>query len=299
MVVVSTIALMIVTAAAADATTATTAVVVVVHEAAVPAELGAVVGRSWLLMDAKTGKVLASKNAHDPQLAASTVKMVTALTALRTLGTKANVKVSNNAAGRPPMRIGMRPGERWRIGDALHSMMMVSANDAAYALAETSGGSLKGFVKQMNATGTKLGLKDSTFGDPAGFDGADTNMEATKMSSYDLALVGRAVLNSPTLSKIVRTVTYDFTGPDGDKHHLVNHNRALNPKRERFYDGTVGIKTGYTKAAQGTYVTAAKRGDRTLIAVVMGNQDIYTPTSLLLDWGFGVPRPAATTTTRP
>jgi serine-type D-Ala-D-Ala carboxypeptidase (penicillin-binding protein 5/6) len=260
------------------------------QEPAIPAELVGVVGRSWLLMDAKTGKVLVAKNAHNPQLAASTVKLMTALTALRTLGTKATVKVSNNAAGRPPMRIGMDSGEKWRINDALHSMLLVSANDAAYAVAETSGGSLKGFAKQMAATATKLGLKDSTFADPAGFDGADTTLGASKMSAYDLALLGRAVLNSPTLSKITRTVIYDFTGPDGDKHHLVNHNRALNPKLDRYYDGTVGLKTGYTKAAQGTYVTAATRGNRTLIAVVMGNQDIYTPTAMLLDWGFGVKR---------
>lgn len=243
-------------------------------------------GRSWILVDAGTGKVLAAHNEHAPEYSASTVKVMTALTALRFLSLDSTITVSDLAAGRPPMRIGMEAGEKWKTRDALYAMLLVSANDAAYAIAEQARGDLKSFAKEMNALGKSMGLKDSTFADPAGFDGQDTAIGASKVSAYDLAIIGRAALNNATVSKIVGTVSRSFTGPDGTKHTLVNHNRALKSGNERHYPGTIGIKTGFTTAAQGTFVTAARKDGRTLIAVVMGNKDIYTPTQQLFQWGF-------------
>jgi D-alanyl-D-alanine carboxypeptidase (penicillin-binding protein 5/6) len=259
-----------------------------------PDPLDAVVGRAWLLMDAANGKVLASHSAHEPQLSASTVKVVTALTAVRKLGWNAKIKVTQNAANRPPMKIGMNAGEVWPIRDALASMLLVSANDAAYAVAEAASGSLEAFAKDMAVTAKALGMKDSTFGDPAGFDGADTKVGESRVSAYDLALAGQALLAEPTLAKMVRSRVISFTGPDGTPHKLINHNRALDTTKQKFYDGTIGIKTGFTRAAQGTFVTAATRGGRTLIAVVLGNKDIYTPTQSLFDVGFNTKATAAT-----
>ncbi|MGD9792841.1 MAG: D-alanyl-D-alanine carboxypeptidase family protein [Acidimicrobiia bacterium] len=258
-------------------------------------------GRSWILVDAGSGKVLAAHNEHEPQLSASTVKVMTALTALRFLSLDSTVTVSDLAAERPPMRLGMESGEKWKTRDAMYAMLMESANDAAYAIAEQARGDLKSFAKEMNAFGRSLGLQDSTFADPAGFDGQDTAIGPSKVSAYDLAIIGRAALNSPTVSKIVGTVSRTITGPDGTKHSLVNHNRALNSGTDRYYAGTIGIKTGFTSAAQGTFVTAARQNGRTLIAVVMGNKDIYTPTQLLFQWGFsgaaGVTQAAAASPT--
>jgi D-alanyl-D-alanine carboxypeptidase (penicillin-binding protein 5/6) len=86
----------------------------------------------------------------------------------------------------------------------------------------------------------------------------------------------------------VATQRYKFVGPDGTKHTLVNHSKLLTR-----YDGADGIKTGYTKRAQGTFVGSATRGGRTLIAVVLGAPDIYTPVIHLFDWGFSNPPSSA------
>lgn len=242
--------------------------------------------RSWILVDAATGQVLAGANLHAPQLPASTVKTITALTALRILGPAGLVAVSDNAAARPPMRIGMVTGQVWPMVDALHCLMLVSANDVAYALAETSAGSLEGFALEMAETARRLGMVDSTFADPAGFDHPDdTVIGPNAMSAWDLAIAGRAVLADPVLAPMVITQRYDFTGPDGLPHELTNHNKLL------ARDPTaIGVKTGYTKAASGTYVAAAERGGRRLLGVVMGTAaDIYTPMNRLFDYGFSIP----------
>ena len=239
--------------------------------------------RSWLVIDAATGVVLTGYEIHSPQLTASTVKMVTALTALRLLGPDALINVSEAAATRPARKINMLAGQQWAMRDTLWCLMLVSANDAAYALAETAGGSLEGFAAEMAETGGRLGLRESTFADPAGFDHElDTLIGPNRMSAWDLAIVGRAVLADPVLAPMVASLDYAFTGPDGAPHTVTNHNKLL-----EWYPGVVGVKTGFTNAAQGTFVAAAERGGRRLIAVVMGAPaGIYEPMVRLLDYGF-------------
>jgi D-alanyl-D-alanine carboxypeptidase (penicillin-binding protein 5/6) len=257
-----------------------------------------VAGKAFVLMEADSGTILAARQPHQAQFVASTVKIVTALTAIRKLGgMTGTVTASQDAANRPPMKIGMNPGEVWPVKDALYSLLMVSANDAAYALAEGASGSLANFAADMKVTGKALGMKDSTFADPAGLDGTDTDVGASKMSAYDLALAGRALLRDSRLAKIVRTVRYQLTAPDASIHNLVNHNRALNQATSKYYAGTLGIKTGFTTAASGTYVTAATRNGKTLIAVIVGNKDIYAPAQALLDYGFTGTAPATTAPT--
>jgi D-alanyl-D-alanine carboxypeptidase (penicillin-binding protein 5/6) len=248
----------------------------------------AVAAEAWILVDADTGAVLAGASIHEPHLPASTVKVITALTALRLNGAAGSVQVTNAAATRAPMRIGMQVGQQWSMKDALYSLMLVSANDSAYAIAQSTAGSIEGFSSEMAKTGQLLGLRDSTFKDPAGFDDADSVIGPSEMSAFDLAIAGRAALRDPTLGPIVATQRYKFVGPDGTEHTLVNHSKLLTR-----YDGADGIKTGYTKRAQGTFVGSATRGGRTLIAVVLGAPDIYTPVIHLFDWGFSNPPSSA------
>lgn len=252
--------------------------------------LAGIGGKAWILVDADTGVILAAKNEHTPRLIASTVKIVTALTALRKLGPEATLTISDTASRQPAFRIGAKPGERWPMKDALYSLFLVSANDIAYALAENAGGSAKAFAADMTETGRLLGFKDSTFADPAGFDGGEAPNGPSKMSAYDLAIAGRAALKDPTLAPIVGTPRYEFVGPDGRQHKLVVHSKQLRPERPEYYKGTNGVKTGWTKAASGTYVSSATRNGRTLIAVVLGIQQIYPPAQALLNYGFALSR---------
>ena len=243
-----------------------------------------VAAEAWILVDADSGAVLAGESIHEAHLPASTVKVITALTALRLNGAAGSVEVTKAAATRAPMRIGMQVGQQWSMKDALYSLMLVSANDSAYAIAQSTAGSIEGFSSEMAKTGQLLGLRDSTFKDPAGFDDADSVIGPSEMSAFDLAIAGRAALRDATLGPIVATQRYKFVGPDGTRHTLVNHSKLLTR-----YEGADGIKTGYTKRAQGTFVGSATRGGRTLIAVVLGAPDIYTPVIRLFDWGFSNP----------
>jgi serine-type D-Ala-D-Ala carboxypeptidase (penicillin-binding protein 5/6) len=125
---------------------------------------------AFVVVDAGTGAVLTSRALHRALPPASTVKIMTALVAVERLAPTASISVTPNAAARECMCIGLTPGQSWPFGQTMASMMMVSANDAAYAIAETAGGSIPGFAAELNATAKRYGMQDSTFGDPAGLD---------------------------------------------------------------------------------------------------------------------------------
>ncbi|MGE0879969.1 MAG: D-alanyl-D-alanine carboxypeptidase family protein [Acidimicrobiia bacterium] len=266
----------------------TAVVATLVTTAAPSAAAPSIAAASYVVADAATGEVLASQEMHTPLLAASTVKLMTALTALDLIPAGSMVNVSPNAASRPAMRIGMNTGQQWSLRDTIRSLIMVSANDAAYALAEQASGSVQAFAQAMTDKGKALGLKDSTFLDPAGLDGSDSLVGASMMSTYDLAIVARAALANPEIAAASGATTYQFTGPDGVKHKLTNHNKLL-PGLGAVYSGANGLKTGFTSKAKQCMVASAQRDGRTIIAVMLGGSTLYEPISTLLDFGFATP----------
>jgi D-alanyl-D-alanine carboxypeptidase (penicillin-binding protein 5/6) len=183
------------------------------------------------------------------------------------------------------MNIGAKPGQVWKLDDMLHALLMISGNDAAYAIAERTGGTVEGFAALMNATGKELGLRDSAFSDPAGLDGREGFGGGSRMSAYDLAVVARNARAVPEIASIVRLSRYDFTGPDGP-HRLENHNNSFLTK----YAGADGMKTGFTKLAQNSLAASATRDGRTLVAVMLGSYGGEIGTArwamTLLDAGF-------------
>lgn len=244
--------------------------------------------KAWLLADAATGDVLAALNHREPLLIASLSKVMTGLVALEHLDVDATIAVSALAAGQPAMRIGMDAGEQWLLRDTLHALLIVSANDAAYAIAEASGGSVEGFADQMRQAAERMGMRESTFLDPAGFDGPEGFGGGSRASAYDLAILARNALTQPEISAISALRRHELTGPDGTPHTLVNHNRMLEQ-----YEGATGLKTGYTRAAGHTLIATAERDGRTLIAVVLGSDDHYGVARDLLNQGFATPSEAA------
>jgi D-alanyl-D-alanine carboxypeptidase len=184
------------------------------------------------------------------------------------------------------MKIGMAEGEQWALDDTLHSLMMVSANDAAYALAEAASGSLEAFAADMNAAAARYGMVDSRFADPAGFDGAEGFNGGSRVSPYDLAIAARNYLAVPELSAIAGMSEYRFDGP-AKAHVLRNHNKLL-----ARYPGATGLKTGYTGLAGNTFVGTAQRDGRTMIAVVLNSTNMYGVAAALLDKGFATPADA-------
>lgn len=241
--------------------------------------------RAWVLADADTGAVLAALNHHEPLFVASLVKVMTAFVTLEQLQIENEIEVSELAAAQPAMRIGMETGQRWKLENALHALLMVSANDAAYAMAEAASGSIEEFARAMQRTADRLGMQDSTWLDPAGFDGNEGFGGGSKASAYDLAIAARNALEVPEIAAIVRKQVYEFHGGDGKDHELRNHNKML----QTFPDAT-GMKTGYTRAAGHSLIATAQRNGRHLIAVVIGAGDHYDAAAALLNQGFNTPR---------
>ncbi len=239
---------------------------------------------AWVLADADTGAVLAALNHHEPHEVASLVKVMTALVTLEQLQLDNEVVVSERAAEQPAMRIGLEAGQSWELEHLLHSLLMVSANDAAYALAEAVSGDLEEFAHLMQQTADRLEMQDSTWLDPAGFDGEEGFEGGTRASAYDLAVLARNALDVPEIMEIASKPVYEFDGGDGEPHRLVNHNKLLET-----FPGLTGLKTGYTQAAGHTLLATAERDGRRLIAVVIDATDHYGTAAALLDQGFNTP----------
>lgn len=241
---------------------------------------------AYISVDADTGTVITAKNEHEALPPASTIKLLTALVALSRLPLDSTVPVTGRAAAQPAMKISMTEGSVWSFNDALHALLIVSANDAAYAIAERAGGSIEGFAEVAQAEAERLGLQDTTFADPAGLDDAQSFGGGTTTSAYDLAIVARNALAVPTIAEISKKLRYEFTDPNGVGRTLSNHNKGfLNT-----YAGATGLKTGYTKRANRTLVTSATRDGRTCIAVNLATWDDTGWAGWLLDRCFAAGR---------
>jgi D-alanyl-D-alanine carboxypeptidase len=191
----------------------------------------------------------------------------------------------------PALKINAKAGQTWNATDLLWCLLLPSANDAAVALAEKAGGgSLDGFVREMEQEAALLDLADRpVLRDPAGLDGAYSFDGGNYLSARDLAIAARAFLADPVLAGIVQQHEYRFHGGDGVDHVIRGHNTFLST-----YPGAVGVKTGYTEASGHSLVAAARRGGRTLIAVVIDSPNPDAVAAALLDSAFATPAPAAT-----
>jgi D-alanyl-D-alanine carboxypeptidase (penicillin-binding protein 5/6) len=216
---------------------------------------------------------------------ASIAKVLTAIIATQDLPADAKVPVTPVSAGAESVDLGIKVGQVWNFNDMLHAMLMLSANDAATALAERVSGTRENFVAEMGRAGRALHLVDNPIlRDAAGLDDEFSVVGGNFISAYDLAIIARTALAIPAIREIVGLHQYRFTDPDGVVHVIDNVDRGI-----QTYLGAIGIKTGYTKAAGNTYMAAANRDGRTMIAIVLQSPDIYRSASDLLDLGFATP----------
>lgn len=242
--------------------------------------------KSYVLVDADTGAVIAQQDARSLRPPASTIKLLTALIAAQRLSPAEGVPISPLAEGMPARKINVKADQVWAYDNLMHSMMMVSANDAAVALAEKVGdGSLAGYVEIADQTAARLGLVDRpVLNDPAGLDDEFANKGGSLISARDLAIVARAVIARPDLMSVVNNRDYRFVGGDGLNHQLTNHNLFLD-----LYPGSNGLKTGTTELAGRTFVGSATRNGRTMLVVLFDAVDVYASAGALLDQGFNTP----------
>jgi len=240
--------------------------------------------RAWMLVDADTGAVIQSFEDHVPLRPASVEKIVTGLLAVSALPADATVPVGVDAAGEEAAKINMKVGQVWTFQDTLRSLLMVSANDAAVALADRVSGSTVNFARLAAAVARHLGATDNpVLNDPAGLDDSFAAGGGDFISAWDLAVFTRAAMTFPAFRAAVGQPIYDFVGPDGVHHVLRNHNKLL------LTDPTlVGVKPGYTREAGDTYVAEAQRGGRSMIVVELGvaPATMYSGAEFLFGQGF-------------
>ena len=242
-----------------------------------------ITAKSALLMDATTGKVLFEYNADEALPPASVTKIMTLLLVFEaidrgTLALSDMISASENAASMGGTQIYLEPGEQMSAEDLIKSVVISSANDAACALAEHIAGSESAFVAKMNARAAELGMKNTHFENTNGLD--DTAVDHVT-SARDIAIMSRELMKH---EKIFDYTTIWMDTVRGGEFGLSNTNRLL-----RTYNGCTGLKTGSTAKAKFCISATAKRGELSLIAVVMGaptRDERNELAAKLLDFGF-------------
>lgn len=245
---------------------------------------------SYVLADMDTGEILAAKNPHAWLLPASTLKTLTALVLMPSLHPDTVVVGAEEDTQADGTKVGITVGGRYPVDDLFNALVMVSANDAAYALARAYGGRDK-LLTDMTAKAAELGAFDTVAGDPSGLDAPGQHS-----SAYDLALFGRAVMALPDFRRRVVQGPVSFpgglmtptgtTGPHtptiGPAYQIQESNQLM-----PIYPGVIGVKNGFTQAARNTFIGAVRQGNRTLLVTVMGSPEPLTLNlPALLDWGF-------------
>ena len=233
-----------------------------------------------IVIDASSGAVLSSENANQAWRPASTTKMMTIYLALKAvregrLSLETAIPVSKLAASQPRVKVYAKPGSEITLDNALRIMMVKSANDIAYVVAEGVGGDVPSFVAMMNAEAQRLGMRDTRFVNPNGWDNPDQ-----QTSARDLAVLAMALMHDFSDYS-------DYWGTSAvqlGKQVMHNTNGLVGR-----YSGISGMKTGFTCASGFNVVATANRGGRTLIAVVLGSlsgAERTVQAAQLLDAGF-------------
>jgi serine-type D-Ala-D-Ala carboxypeptidase (penicillin-binding protein 5/6) len=237
---------------------------------------------SFLLADLDTGDVLAARNPHGRLRPASTLKVLTAITVLPQLDPNAVYTVGSADANAEGSRVGVVPDATYTVHQLFQGMFLVSGNDAASALANAAGGQRQ-TVARMNATAKRLGALDTTARNTSGLDAP-----GQYTSAYDLALFARAGLARQDFRDYVTTVKAQFPGKMAKKGKTRKSYQIYTQDRLLLnYHGAIGVKTGWTTKARGTFVGAATRNGHTLIATVMHTKvSSWVESRSLLEWGF-------------
>ncbi|HEX5018489.1 MAG TPA: D-alanyl-D-alanine carboxypeptidase family protein [Actinomycetes bacterium] len=242
-----------------------------------------ILAKSWIVVDAESGDVLAAKNAHDRLRPASTLKTLTAITLLPRLNLDDSYRVQWEDAHVTGSAVGIVPGSRYTIDELFYGLMLPSGNDAARALASANGGRPL-TVRQMNETADSLGANDTNAANPTGL---DAPRQLT--SAFDLAIFAREGLTDRDFRRYVSTVSFSFPAQEPKKNKKRDSYMIYNqnPLLLEGYRGVLGVKTGYTTEAGRTFVAAAERGGRTLIVALMGIvESSDAAAERLLQWGW-------------
>lgn len=248
---------------------------------------------SAIVMDMKSGAILYAKKADEKHFPASITKLLTVLVALENAELTDKVTFTQDSVdflNWDDAHIGMTPGEELTLEDALHAVLLASANEVSYAVAESVGktrlhGDYQTFIDLMNTRAKELGCTGSHWVNPNGL-----HDEEHYTTAHDMALIASAVYQQPEFRKIMETLEYRIppTNLVNEERVFQQNHKMLWPENFYYSEYCKGGKTGYTDQSGTTLVTMEDNGTLQLAAVVLHDYgaDAYTDTQAMFDYAF-------------
>ena len=246
--------------------------------------------KASLIIEENSGKIIHEENSRTQNYPASVTKILTAILTLENCELTDTVTVSKTAISNIPSGYVIAPlfvGEQMSVEDLLYALMLKSANDAAYVLAEHVGGSLEGFSEMMNKKAEELGCKNSHFVNPNGIHNSNHYTTA-----YDMYLIARYAMKNEKFVKIVSTYQYTLSATNKYSKNdriMKNTNNFVNPS-SRYYDENVkGIKTGTTLQAGNCLITSTSKNGFDVITVILGartSESKFSETKKMMNYVF-------------
>lgn len=241
-------------------------------------------GKSAILVDNLSGKVLYEKNADEKLAPASMTKLASMLIVMEAIDNgnlkfEDKVTISEEAANMGGSQVFLQAGEVYTVYDLLKSVAIASGNDAVVALAEKIGGSQSGFIDMLNKRLKEIGAINTNFVNAHGLDA-----EGHYSTARDMSIIARELLKHPKILEFTSIYEEYLEKNDGSRIWLVNTNKLV-----RFYDGVDGLKTGFTGTAGYCLTATAKKDNFRLISVVMGedtSENRSSDTVKMLNYGF-------------
>ena len=242
-------------------------------------QLNALTADFWMLVEDSTGLVISERNADSLAYMASITKMMTCLLALEHGNMADTVQITEDVYVAKDSRV--KPGDGYVLHDLIDEMMLVSDNDAAYAIANHIGGDTLKFCEMMNDKAISLGMGHTHFANPNGVPNKENYSTAC-----DLIKLSRYCMSDSSFAQIVGTQEKDIPLIDGRHMPCRNTNALL-----KTYEGCIGIKTGFTRQAGNCLASAVTRDGITLYLVLLNSRSMstrFTESAILLDYGFEV-----------
>ena len=242
-------------------------------------QLSSLTADAWMLIDDSTGCIISEKNADELRHMASITKMMTCLLALENGQMGDTIEITQDVYVAKDSRVKL--GDKYEMRHLIDEMMLISDNDAAYALAKHIGGETLRFCDMMNEKAEYLGMTHTHFANPNGVPNPNNYSTAS-----DLIRLSRYCMRDSLFASIVGTIEKDVPLLDGRHMPCRNTNALL-----KTYEGCMGIKTGFTRQADNCLASAASRDGVTLYLVLLNSRSMstrFTESALLLDYGFNV-----------
>ena len=246
-----------------------------------------------VVMDMKSGAILYAKNPNEKHFPASITKLLTVLVALENAELTDTVTFTEDSVeflNWDDAQIGMRPGEELNVNDALHAVLLASANEVSYAVAESVGktrlhGNYQTFIDLMNERAKELGCIDSHWVNPNGL-----HNEEHYTTAHDMALIASAVFQKPEFHAIMKDLEYCIPSTNlvNESRVFQQNHKMLWPDNQYYSENCKGGKTGFTDQSGTTLVTMEDNGTLQLAAVVLQDYgaDAYVDTRAMFDYVF-------------